>query len=295
MNTCFPLFSSVNLLLQPHTKRLDCKTVWWVFLERSWWAQMMLSQKALLDQNNWGVWKCCRVGFASRSCWGFFSNFSFTNLFLSFTKQTKAERHFTHDKRRDAMRFFAKFHEFLVVFFSFFWLCLWETRCYFSSRRKFWNFQSVLSGFSIRKQPVKVSTIIKKKKKIFWLIESENRIKMNLMFRKNFRDGGSGGGSKSSSTKLNKMNRSGKRSRDMSYSGPSTDESFTQYRTHLFFNANRTGFQEDNGGLLISLLMCDELCYEKLYGLRKWYNLSENLSKIIFSGVKEEKKNCSEK
>jgi hypothetical protein len=71
---------------------------------------------------------------------------------------------------------------------------------------------------------------------------------MNLMFRKNFRDGGSGSGSKSSSTKLNKMNRSGKRSRDMSCSGPSTDESFTQYRTHLFFNANRSGYQDDNGG-----------------------------------------------
>lgn len=70
---------------------------------------------------------------------------------------------------------------------------------------------------------------------------------MNLMFRKNFREGGSSG-SKPSGTKLNKMNRSGKRSRDMSYSGPSTDESFTQYRTHLFFNANRAGLQDDNGG-----------------------------------------------
>lgn len=70
---------------------------------------------------------------------------------------------------------------------------------------------------------------------------------MNLMFRKNFREGGSSG-SKPSGTKLSKINRSGKRSRDMSYSGPSNDESFTQYRTHLFFNANRTGMQDDNGG-----------------------------------------------
>lgn len=71
---------------------------------------------------------------------------------------------------------------------------------------------------------------------------------MNLMFRKNFREGGSGG-SKPSGTKMNKMGRSGKRSRDLSYSGPSTEESFTQYRTHLFFNANRSGAQDDNGGL----------------------------------------------
>lgn len=70
---------------------------------------------------------------------------------------------------------------------------------------------------------------------------------MNLMFRKNFREGS--GGSKPSGTKLNKM-KMGKRSRDLSYSGPSTDESFTQYRTHLFFNANRTGYQDDNGGLV---------------------------------------------
>lgn len=71
---------------------------------------------------------------------------------------------------------------------------------------------------------------------------------MNLMFRKNFREGSSS--SKPSGTKLKKMNRSGGRTRDMSYSGPSTDESFTQYRTHLFFNANRSGYQEDNGGFV---------------------------------------------
>lgn len=110
---------------------------------------------------------------------------------------------------------------------------------------------------------------------------------MNLMFRKNFRDGGSGSGSKSSGTKLNKMNRSGKRSRDMSYSGPSADETFTQFRTHLFFNANRSGFQDDNGGfsdLLIPLLMCDELSYVTWRISQNDQNLSlrEKLSKIIF-------------
>lgn len=68
---------------------------------------------------------------------------------------------------------------------------------------------------------------------------------MNLMFRKNFRDGGSS--SKPSGAKMSKMNRSGKRSRDMSCSGPSSDE-FPQYRTHLFFNANRSGYQDDSGG-----------------------------------------------
>lgn len=67
---------------------------------------------------------------------------------------------------------------------------------------------------------------------------------MNLMFRKNFREGGSSSSSKPSS-KPKVVNRNAKRSRDMSYSGPS-DESF-QYRTHLFFSANRTGAQ-DNGG-----------------------------------------------
>lgn len=71
---------------------------------------------------------------------------------------------------------------------------------------------------------------------------------MNLMFRKNFREGGSSSGSKpGGSGKPKVMNRNAKRSRDMSYSGPS-EESF-QYRTHLFFSANRNaGTQENNGG-----------------------------------------------
>lgn len=68
---------------------------------------------------------------------------------------------------------------------------------------------------------------------------------MNLMFRKNFQGGTSsksGGG-----PKLNKMNRAGKRSRDMSSSGPSSPED-CYFRTHIFFNANRGGFQNDNEG-----------------------------------------------
>lgn len=67
---------------------------------------------------------------------------------------------------------------------------------------------------------------------------------MNLMFRKNFREGGQ---SKSSGgTKLSKMNRNaGKRGRDMSCSGPSSpDEPY--FRTHIFFSANRGGNYQDN-------------------------------------------------
>ncbi|CAG9798772.1 unnamed protein product [Chironomus riparius] len=60
---------------------------------------------------------------------------------------------------------------------------------------------------------------------------------MNLMFRKNFREGGTSSGTVKSS-KMTKINRGGKRSRDMSLSCSQTDDSFnTQYRTHLFFNA----------------------------------------------------------
>lgn len=68
---------------------------------------------------------------------------------------------------------------------------------------------------------------------------------MNLMFRKNFQPG-SGGGGKSGATKLNKMNRTGKRSRDMSCSGPSADD--CHYRTHIFFNANRGAYQDNCEG-----------------------------------------------
>lgn len=68
---------------------------------------------------------------------------------------------------------------------------------------------------------------------------------MNLMFRKNFREGagksssGGGGGIKLTS----KANRSqGKRSRDMGYGNLDAD---VHYRTHLFFSPNR-GFNSNN-------------------------------------------------
>jgi hypothetical protein len=72
---------------------------------------------------------------------------------------------------------------------------------------------------------------------------------MNLMFRKNFREGGSSA-STSKNIKLNKINRGGgKRSRDMSLSA--NDDSFsTQFRTHLFFNASRGGSGYADAGLL---------------------------------------------
>ncbi|KAG5675815.1 hypothetical protein PVAND_005686 [Polypedilum vanderplanki] len=75
---------------------------------------------------------------------------------------------------------------------------------------------------------------------------------MNLMFRKNFRESGSGASS-SKNIKLNKINRSGgKRSRDMSLSyTPNNEDSFnTQYRTHLFFNARGGANAYDDSGLL---------------------------------------------
>jgi hypothetical protein len=66
---------------------------------------------------------------------------------------------------------------------------------------------------------------------------------MNLMFRKNFREGGSGG--KSTGTKLNKMNRTG-RKRDMSLQPSTSDD--CHYRTHIFFNANRGAYQNNCEG-----------------------------------------------
>jgi hypothetical protein len=73
---------------------------------------------------------------------------------------------------------------------------------------------------------------------------------MNLMFRKNFRESGSGS-SGTKSTKMSKMNRGGKRQRDMSISNTANDDSFsTQYRTHLFFNARGAGSGFDETGLM---------------------------------------------
>lgn len=69
---------------------------------------------------------------------------------------------------------------------------------------------------------------------------------MNLMFRKNFREGGgakSGGGG---GTKLtSKANRSqGKRSRDMGLGNLDAD---VHYRTHLFFSPSRTTTHDCEG------------------------------------------------
>ncbi|XP_037814119.1 uncharacterized protein LOC119605221 isoform X3 [Lucilia sericata] len=62
---------------------------------------------------------------------------------------------------------------------------------------------------------------------------------MNLMFRKNFREGASGGKTGGGGTKLQtKANRT-KRSRDMGLSSQPED---IHYRTHLFFSPNRAGY-----------------------------------------------------
>lgn len=77
---------------------------------------------------------------------------------------------------------------------------------------------------------------------------------MNLMFRKNFRDGGgkaggSGGGGGGGGVKLtSKANRSqGKRSRDMSYGNLDSD---VHFRTHLFFAPTRGANSNDCEGML---------------------------------------------
>lgn len=73
-------------------------------------------------------------------------------------------------------------------------------------------------------------------------------VKMNLMFRKNFREGGAGKSSSSGIKLTTKAQRSqGKRSRDMGYGNLDAD---VHYRTHLFFSPNR-GFNSNN---------CEGLC-----------------------------------
>lgn len=67
---------------------------------------------------------------------------------------------------------------------------------------------------------------------------------MNLMFRKNFREGASsksGGGAKLQS----KANRT-KRSRDMGLSSNMQGEDI-HYRTHLFFSPSRPGYDVGEG------------------------------------------------
>lgn len=67
---------------------------------------------------------------------------------------------------------------------------------------------------------------------------------MNLMFRKNFREGAkSSGGSKLTSKALNRNQ--GKRSRDMGYGNLDSD---VHYRTHIFFSPSRTGNANDSEG-----------------------------------------------
>lgn len=70
---------------------------------------------------------------------------------------------------------------------------------------------------------------------------------MNLMFRKNFREGAKSGGG---GTKLtSKVNRSqAKRSRDMGYGNMEPD---VHYRTHIFFAPSRAGAGNECEGLNI--------------------------------------------
>lgn len=84
---------------------------------------------------------------------------------------------------------------------------------------------------------------------------------MNLMFRKNFREGGNSSGTVKA-TKISKINRGGKRSRDMSLSCSQNEDSFnTQYRTHLFFNARGGANALDDSGLLnFRLLLLIPFC-----------------------------------
>lgn len=85
---------------------------------------------------------------------------------------------------------------------------------------------------------------------------------MNLMFRKNFREGG-GSSSASKSTKLSKINRGGKRSLTQASLMTNDDSFSTQYRTHLFFNARSGNSGFDESGLvnffLLSIILFDLL------------------------------------
>lgn len=72
---------------------------------------------------------------------------------------------------------------------------------------------------------------------------------MNLMFRKNFREGGNSS-SATKTTKLNKINRGGKRSLTQASLSPNEESFSTQYRTHLFFNARSSNSAYDETGLM---------------------------------------------
>lgn len=73
---------------------------------------------------------------------------------------------------------------------------------------------------------------------------------MNLMFRKNFREGGAksggGGGGTKMNTKALSRNQN-KRSRDHGYGNVDTES--THYRTHIFFSPSRGGGGADSEGL----------------------------------------------
>lgn len=66
---------------------------------------------------------------------------------------------------------------------------------------------------------------------------------MNLMFRKNFREGAKSSGGAKLTSKANRNQV--KRSRDMGYGNMDSD---VHYRTHLFFSPSRAGNANDNEG-----------------------------------------------
>lgn len=82
---------------------------------------------------------------------------------------------------------------------------------------------------------------------------------MNLMFRKNFREGikSNSGGAKLTS----KVNRSqGKRSRDMGYGNLDAD---VHYRTHIFFPSARNASSNDCEGLCCVCLQISKSVYDR--------------------------------
>jgi hypothetical protein len=73
---------------------------------------------------------------------------------------------------------------------------------------------------------------------------------MNLMFRKNFREGGGsggGGGGAKKSGHSKARGHSGKRSRDMGYGN--CDDFNSHFRTHIFFSPSSRGLNQEMEGL----------------------------------------------
>ncbi len=81
---------------------------------------------------------------------------------------------------------------------------------------------------------------------------------MNLMFRKNFREGGNSS-NVSKTTKMSKISRVGKRSLTQTSLSPSDESYSTQYRTHLFFNARSNNSAYDETGLKNFPILCSLL------------------------------------